>query len=170
MIHIKIIEGDITLANVDLIVNAANPLMLGGGGVDGAIHRAAGPKLLEECRKIKSTNGIRCQFGEAQITKSGELLSKYVIHAVGPIYRNEKEAVAVLRSTYINLFKLAIEYECKTIAIPAISCGAYGFPIEQAAKTAIEVCSQYPHLEISFYLINKEVIKHWQNAIKESIP
>lgn len=169
MIHIKVVEGDITKAKVDAIVNAANPIMLGGGGVDGAIHRAAGPKLLEECRKIKSTNGIRCQFGEAQITKAGELSSKYVIHAVGPIYRNEKDPVAVLRSTYISLFKLAIDNECKTIAIPAISCGAYGFPIELAAKTAIEACSQYPQLEISFYLINKDVIYHWQKAINESI-
>ncbi len=99
LMNIEVLEGNIVKAEVDAIVNAANPMMLGGGGVDGAIHEAAGPKLLEECRKVKAVNGIRCPFGEARITLSGNLPSKYVIHASGPIYRNEKDPEAMLAST-----------------------------------------------------------------------
>ena len=98
MDNIKAQKGDITTANVDAIVNAANPMMLGGGGVDGAIHKAAGPALLEECRKVKSVNGIRCPFGEARITKAGNLPAKFVIHAVGPRYHHEKEPAQLLTS------------------------------------------------------------------------
>ncbi len=169
--NIKIQEGNIVTANVDAIVNAANPIMLGGGGVDGAIHDAAGPKLLEECRKVKPANGIRCPFGEARITKAGNLPCKYVIHTSGPIYRNEKEPENVLKSSYTNSLNLAMENKCKSIAFPAISCGAYAFPLESAAKIAIEVCSreEYKNLEIHFYLYGWEIYKIWQNAYKTAI-
>jgi len=133
MEKIEIKKGDITKAQEEAIVNAANPKMLGGGGVDGAIHKAAGPKLLEACRKVKPQNGIRCPFGEARITKAGDLDADYVIHAVGPIYRSDKEPAVTLSSTYHNCLKLAIENKCASIAFPAISCGAYGFPLDQAA-------------------------------------
>ena len=113
---IKIREGNIVEAKVDAIVNAANPKMLGGGGVDGAIHQAAGPKLLEECRKVKSIDGIRCPFGEARITFSGNLPSKFVIHTSGPIYGYEPEPHAVLASSYENSLKLALENNCRSIA------------------------------------------------------
>ena len=149
--NIQIISGDITKSTSDVIVNAANPKMLGGGGVDGAIHRAAGPRLLEECRKVKSVNGIRCPFGEARITPAGNLSASFVIHTVGPIYRNERYPASMLKAAYKNSCELALENNCKSISFPALSCGAYGYPHEEAAKIAIETCRVFKQLEISFY-------------------
>ena len=167
---INIIEGNIVKAKVHAIVNAANPRMLGGGGVDGAIHLAAGPKLLEECRKVKSINGIRCPFGEARITSAGNLSCRYIVHTSGPIYRNEKYPNMVLASSYENSLDLILEKNCQSIAFPAISCGAYGFPVEMAANVAFEVCSRdkYKYLDIYFYLYGQEMFEIWQRVYKES--
>lgn len=167
--NISIKEENIVKAKVDVIVNAANPMMLGGGGVDGAIHEAAGPKLLEECRKVKAVNGVRCPFGQARITTAGNLLSKYVIHTSGPIYRNETDPAKVLTSCYINSFSLAMDYGCKSIAFPAISCGAYGYPTEAAAKIAFEVCtnSEYRKMDIYFYLYGQQIFDTWLSIYNE---
>ena len=131
--RIEIKTGDITTLAVDAIVNAANQSLLGGGGVDGAIHRAAGPDLLAECRNLGG-----CPPGEAKITGGYNLPAKQVIHTVGPIYRGKPRDASVLAQCYESSLSLAVEYGCRTVAFPAISCGAYGYPIEAACKIAID--------------------------------
>lgn len=134
---ITIERGDITQADVDAIVNAANPIMLGGGGVDGAIHDAAGPELLEACRQVPAVGGVRCPFGEARITPGFALPAPYVIHTVGPIYGRDTDPEATLRSAYAASLALARDHGLRSIAFPAISTGAYGFPLEPAARIAL---------------------------------
>ena len=130
---IELVEGDITVLQVDAIVNAANNSLLGGGGVDGAIHAAAGPELLAECRNL---NG--CATGEAKISKGYKLPARYVIHTVGPIWRGGyKNEAELLASCYRQCFRLARENRLATIALPAVSTGVYGFPREMAAEIAI---------------------------------
>lgn len=135
---IEIIQADITKINADAIVNAANSSLLGGGGVDGAIHRAAGPELLAECKTIGG-----CPTGEARITKGYNLPAKYVIHTVGPVYRGLPSDSKLLSQCYENSFKIAVEKKIKTIAFPAISCGIYGYPIEDACQIALDTTIKF---------------------------
>ncbi|OLD66321.1 MAG: O-acetyl-ADP-ribose deacetylase [Acidobacteria bacterium 13_1_40CM_2_68_5] len=136
--RLVLVEGDITRQDVDAIVNAANPSLLGGGGVDGAIHRAGGPQILEECRAVVARQG-RCPAGQAVVTGGGRLKARHVIHAVGPVWhggsRGEDD---LLRSAYINCLRLALSVAARSLAFPSISTGAYGFPIERAARIAFE--------------------------------
>ena len=137
--RIQIVHGDITKLDVDAIVNAANTTLLGGGGVDGAIHRAAGPELLAECRTLGG-----CRPGEAKITHGYRLPARFVIHAAGPIWRGGKHDEArTLTNCYRNSLQLAVENEIKTLAFPAISCGAYGYPIKDAAQIAFKATREF---------------------------
>lgn len=156
-------QTDITRLNVDAIVNAANNSLLGGGGVDGAIHRAAGPELLKECRTL---NG--CRTGEAKITRAYNLPCRFVIHTVGPVWhgghRNEEELLA---SAYKNSLLLALEYDLKTIAFPNISTGVYGFPKQKAAKIAMHEVKNFlkenPAFEkVIFTIFDEENLKIYQ--------
>lgn len=172
--RIRAIEGDITKLEVDAIVNAANPSLLGGGGVDGAIHRAAGPGLLEECRKL---NG--CTTSEAKITDAYNLPCRWVIHTVGPIWNGgsfweggwplEDELLA---RCYRNSLTLATEHGVKTIAFPAISTGAYGFPLERATGIAVREANSFlannSVIErVIFVCFNKEVYRLYSDALKD---
>ena len=130
---IEIMQGDITGLEVDTIVNAPNRSLFGGGGVDGAIHRAAGPDLLAECRGIGG-----CPTGKARISKGYNLPSGYVIHTVGPVYSGKVEDSRLLTSCYSSCLQLAVENNIKSIAFPAISCGVYGYPIKEACKIALD--------------------------------
>ena len=141
--RITLLQGDITKLEVDVIVNAANLSLMGGGGVDGAIHRAGGPAILSECRDIVARQG-RCETGEAAITSGGNLPAKLVIHTVGPVWHGGTNNEAdLLRNAYLNSLKLAVENGVETIAFPNISTGIYGFPKEKAAEIAIETVTQF---------------------------
>ncbi len=140
---IKIIQGDITIQEVDAIVNAANSSLLGGGGVDGAIHRKGGKAILDECMEIRNRQG-KCKTGEAVITMAGKLSAKYVIHTVGPVWNGGKKKEAdKLANCYVNSLKLAEEHGVKTIAFPNISTGIYRFPKDLAAQVAIDATQSY---------------------------
>lgn len=162
--------GDITTIEVDAIVNAANNTLLGGGGVDGAIHRVGGKRILEQCKKIGG-----CPTGEARITTAGNLPSKYVIHTVGPIYKDGKSGEEkLLYNAYYNSLMLAKEYGIKIIAFPSISTGAYGYPIEDAMRIAIKGIIDFIEVEkvdldITFVLFNNDDFSLYNNYLGDKL-
>jgi O-acetyl-ADP-ribose deacetylase (regulator of RNase III) len=147
MASIGVVVADITRLPVDAIVNAANERLLGGGGVDGAIHRAAGPKLLEACRAIAEVRpGVRCPTGESRITPGFDLPARFVIHTVGPVWRGGRAGEpALLARCYRSALELAVEHGVRSIAFPAISCGIYGYPLEAAASVAAAEIRAFGH-------------------------
>lgn len=143
MNKIELIKGDITKLKVDAIVNAANSTLMGGGGVDGAIHRAGGPAILEECKKIVARQG-GCKAGEAVITTGGDLPAKYVIHTVGPVWNGgKKNEAALLASCYKNSLKLAVENKIVSVGFPNISTGIYNYPKKEAAEIAVNTVEEF---------------------------
>ena len=164
---LSLVEGDITEEETDAIVNAANSRLMGGAGVDGAIHRAGGPSIMAECRKIGS-----CPTGQAVITTGGNLKAKYVIHAVGPIYQGGTKGEAdLLASAYLSSLKLASAKGLRSIAFPAISAGVYGYPLAEAARIALKTAIDYlgEHDDIAmvrFVLFDRRTYDVFANALK----
>lgn len=165
---LRIEQGDITTYSVDAIANAANTSLLGGGGVDGAIHRAAGPELLQECRGLHG-----CRTGEAKITKGYGLPAKYVLHTPGPVWHGghhgEEE---LLRSSYENCLKLAREYGCRTVAFPSISTGVYRFPLDKAAPIAVNTIMEFLHeqeeiQQVIMVCFNEETRRAYERALED---
>lgn len=151
--RIRIIEGDLTELDVDAIVNAANSTLMGGGGVDGGIHRAAGPELLMECRGLGG-----CQTGDAKMTRGYQLKARHVIHTVGPVYQDGHQGEpALLRSCYETSLRLATEHGLKSIGFPAISCGVYGYPMNAAAdiaiRSAVDFLESHPDFELVVFVL-----------------
>ena len=160
---IEVVEGDITRLAVDAIVNAANTSLLGGGGVDGAIHRAAGPELLEECRAIGG-----CPTGEARITRGYRLPARFVIHTVGPVwYGGNRGEPDLLASCYRNSLQLAVDHAVRSIAFPAISCGIYGYPADRAAEIAVRECAKAESLErILLVAFGSDVFEAMEHSLR----
>jgi O-acetyl-ADP-ribose deacetylase (regulator of RNase III) len=164
---LELVQGDITQQDTDAVVNAANTSLLGGGGVDGAIHRAGGPQILEECRKIGG-----CPPGDARITGGGRLKAHYVIHTVGPVYRDGRRGEPeTLANAYQNSLALASKHGIKSVAFPSISTGAYGYPIDLAAPIALETAMSYlgAHPEIAlvrFVLFGSVAYEAYERALK----
>lgn len=164
---IECVQGDITKQQVDVIVNAANNSLLGGGGVDGAIHRAGGPAILAECRTLRG-----CDTGDAKITTGGNLPARHVIHTVGPIYRDGRHGEPeLLASCYLRSLEVAMQHGLRSIAFPAVSCGVYGYPLPDAAQIAVGTVAQFAreHPEsfdvLRFVLFNETTLDAFQQAL-----
>ncbi|MFC1892971.1 O-acetyl-ADP-ribose deacetylase [Chloroflexota bacterium] len=170
--ELSIIQGDITAQATDVIVNAANPGLLGGGGVDGAIHRAGGPAILEECRQIVASRG-RLPTGKAVITTGGKLKAKHVIHTVGPVWHGGGDEAELLASAYRESLKVAAEHGLNSVSFPSISTGAYSYPLDEAAKVAIKAVVSFLKeettsiQEVRFVLFNSRTHQAYGSALDD---
>ena len=166
---LELVQGDITKQDADAIVNAANSGLSGGGGVDGAIHRAGGPQIIEECRRIGG-----CPTGEARITSGGDLMARYVIHAVGPVYNNgASDEDRLLANAYRNSLRLAVEKGLKCLAFPSLSTGAYGYPLRDAARIALKTAIEFLKTEqhdlklVRFVLFDRRTLQEFEQALSD---
>lgn len=170
---LTLVQGDISQQDVDAIVNAANSNLMGGGGVDGAIHRAGGPQILEECKAYVAQHG-RLPTGQAMITSGGKMKAKYVIHTVGPVWHGgDQHEDELLANAYRNSLKLAVEKGIRTIAFPSISTGAYGFPIERAARIAFDTVSRVAEehgllREVRFVVFSRQDFDVYESVFAET--
>lgn len=167
----RALQADITTLDVDAIVNAANETLLGGGGVDGAIHRAAGPGLLAECKALPQVRpGVRCPTGEARITAGYRLKARWVIHTVGPVWHGGQAGEpALLAACYRGVMALAQARGLRSLAFPAISCGVYGYPLDQAVRVAVDTLRGLaPQEDIVFACFGDEVLAAYQSALREA--
>lgn len=169
MPEITLVKGDITTQDVDAIVNAANSSLMGGGGVDGAIHRKGGPEILDECRRIRATSHPQgLPPGRAVATTAGKLLAKWVIHTVGPVYSKNEDRSGVLASCHIQALRVADELGARTVAFPAISTGVYGYPFDEAAPVAVrtvrEAATQIG--EVRFVLFDEVAYQAFEQALQ----
>jgi O-acetyl-ADP-ribose deacetylase (regulator of RNase III) len=174
---VRLVRGDITEMETDAIVNAANSSLMGGGGVDGAIHRRGGPKILEECKKIRATEWPQgLPTGKAVITSGGNLKAKHVIHTVGPVWRGgNRGEPGLLAQAYQNSLRLAVAKGLKTVAFPSISTGAYGYPLEEASRVALEAVKEFLEKEdalneVVFVLFSESALEVYSAEAEEVAP
>ena len=173
---LELVEDDITTLRVDAIVNAANETLLGGGGVDGAIHRAAGRGLVDECRRLpESRPGSRCPTGEARITAGHDLPARHVIHTVGPVWHGgDRDEAAKLAGCYRNVFALVEQHGLRSVALPAISCGIYGYPIDEACAIAVREARAFlerkPEVRVVFCAFGDTVARAYRTALATDSP
>ena len=170
---VRLFRGDITEMETDAVVNAANPSLMGGGGVDGAIHRKGGPKILEECKKIRATEWRQgLPTGKAVITSAGNLKAKNVIHTVGPVWHGGSHGESeLLAEAYYNSLRLAVAYGLKTVAFPSVSTGAYGYPIGDASRIALKTVKEFLEMEdrlceVIFVLFSEQDLKIYRDTAK----
>jgi O-acetyl-ADP-ribose deacetylase len=166
--RITVVEGDLTTEAVDAIVNAANSSLLGGGGVDGAIHRAGGPEILDACRALRAgplPDGL--PTGRAVATTAGRLPARWVIHTVGPVHAHEDDPAGLLASCHVESLRVADELGASTVAFPAISCGIYGYPVDEAAPVAVAAVRDAPTSveEVRFVLRGADAVRAWQRSL-----
>jgi O-acetyl-ADP-ribose deacetylase (regulator of RNase III) len=171
--ELRAVRGDITQADVDVIVNAANPGLLGGGGVDGAIHAAGGPEILAECRAIAARlPGGRLPRGEAVATTAGRLAARWVVHTAGPIWSADRDQSAVLRSCYAESLRVADGLGARSVAFPAVSAGVYGWPLDDAARQAVAgvLATSVEHVqEVRFVLFSHEALAAFETALASAL-
>jgi len=166
--RITVVEGDLTTEAVDAVVNAANSSLLGGGGVDGAIHRAGGPEILAACRALRAgpwPDGL--PTGQAVATTAGRLPARWVIHTVGPVYAHEDDPAGLLASCHVESLRVADELGAATVAFPAISCGVYGYPVDEAAPVAVAAVRDTPTSvqEVRFVLRGADTVRAWERSL-----